>query len=37
VGAAALTALGAYRAMRAEQGWTPGRDREIEVVELRRS
>jgi hypothetical protein len=37
VGAAALTALGAYRAMRAEQGWTPGRDREIEVVEMRRS
>ena len=34
VGAAALTALGAYRAMRTEQGWTPGRDREIEVVKL---
>jgi hypothetical protein len=34
VGAAALTALGAFRALRTEQGWTPGRDREIERIEL---
>ncbi|MGH2910139.1 MAG: hypothetical protein ACRDK8_12685 [Solirubrobacteraceae bacterium] len=34
VGAAALTALGAYRAMRTEQGWTPGPGHEVEVVEL---
>jgi hypothetical protein len=34
VGAAALTALGAFRALRTEQGWTPGRDREIEIVKL---
>ena len=33
VAAAALT-LGAYRAMRTEQGWTPGPDRPIEVVTL---
>jgi DMSO reductase anchor subunit len=34
VGAAALTALGAFSALRTEQGWTPGRDREIEQIEL---
>lgn len=34
VGAAALTALGAFRAMRTEQGWRPGPDHEIEVVKL---
>ena len=34
VGAAALTTIGAFRAFRTEQGWTPGRDREIEVIEL---
>jgi len=35
VGAAALTALGAYRAMRTEQGWTPGPEHPIELVQLR--
>jgi hypothetical protein len=34
VGAAALTAVGAFRALRTEQGWTAGRDREIEVIGL---
>jgi hypothetical protein len=34
VGAAALTALGAFRALRTEQGWTPGGDREVELIEL---
>jgi hypothetical protein len=34
VGAAALTALGAFRALRTEQGWMPGRDREVELIEL---
>lgn len=34
VGGAALTTLGAFRAMRAEQGWTPGPEREVEVVTL---
>jgi hypothetical protein len=34
VGAAALTALGAFRALRTEQGWTPGRDREVERIQL---
>jgi hypothetical protein len=34
VGGAALTTLGAYRAMRTEQGWMPGRDREVEIVAL---
>ena len=34
VGAAALTTLGAYRAMRTEQGWTPGPDHPVEVVPL---
>jgi hypothetical protein len=30
----ALVAAGAYQAMRAEQGWTPGPERPIELVEL---
>jgi hypothetical protein len=34
VGAAALTALGAFRALRAEQGWTPGPGHEVELIEL---
>ena len=34
IAAAATTALGAYRAMRTEQGWTPGGARAIELVEL---
>ena len=34
VGAAALTTVGAYRAMRTEQGWTPGPGRGVEVVPL---
>ena len=34
VGGAALTTLGAFRALRTEQGWIPGRGREVEVVEL---
>jgi hypothetical protein len=34
VGASALTTPGAYLAMRAEQGWTPGPGRGSEVVEL---
>lgn len=34
VGGAALTTLGAFRALRTEQGWTPGPGHEIEVVEL---
>ena len=34
VGAAAVTAVGAFRALRTEQGWTPGRERVIESVEL---
>jgi hypothetical protein len=29
-----LVAIGAYQAMHAEQGWTPGVDREVELVEL---
>jgi hypothetical protein len=33
--AAALTAAGAYRAMRTEQGWTPGPGRPIELVRVR--
>ncbi len=33
VAAAALT-LGAFRALRVEQGWTPGPDRPVEPVEL---
>ena len=32
--AVAAIALGAYRAMRVEQGWQPGEDRPIEFVEL---
>ena len=32
--AAAAVTLGAYRAMRAESGWTPGPDRPVEVVKL---
>lgn len=32
--AAAATALGAFRAMRTEQGWTPGGAGAIELVEL---
>ncbi|HLI59965.1 MAG TPA: hypothetical protein VKV21_09910 [Solirubrobacteraceae bacterium] len=35
VGGAALTTLGAYRAMRVEQGWTPGSERPVELIELR--
>jgi hypothetical protein len=34
VGGAALTALGAFRALRAEQGWTPGRARDVELTRL---
>jgi hypothetical protein len=34
VGASALTTLGAYLAMRTEQGWPPGGDREVEIVTL---
>jgi hypothetical protein len=34
VGGAALTALGAFRALRAEQGWVPGPERQIAVIEL---
>lgn len=34
LGAAALTTLGAYRAMRTEQGWTPGPGHPIELVRL---
>lgn len=32
--AAAVTVLGAFRAFRAEQGWTPGPERPVELVEL---
>jgi hypothetical protein len=32
--AAAATALGAFRALRTEQGWTPGPERPVELVEL---
>jgi hypothetical protein len=32
--AAAATTLGAYRALRTEQGWTPGPERPVELVEL---
>jgi uncharacterized membrane protein YdcZ (DUF606 family) len=32
--ATAATALGAYRAMRTEWGWSPGPERPIELVEL---
>ena len=32
--AEALVTTGAYQALRAEQGWTPGAEREVELVEL---
>jgi hypothetical protein len=32
--AAAATALGAFRALRTEQGWTPGPEHPVELVQL---
>jgi hypothetical protein len=34
VGAVALRTLGAYRSMRTEAGWTPGRDRGVQRIDL---